>query len=62
MTIRIIPKYIGFLEYLQIPVLTSLLTFLNFIGFTVVFDFMNLKTGFIKIKIPTENIRSEIEC
>lgn len=54
------PKYIGFLEYLQIPDVTSLLTLLNLIGLTVVFDFMNLKIGFIKIRNPIESIIIEI--
>ena len=36
-----IPRYIGFLEYLKIPDVTSLLTSSNWIGLTVVFDFMN---------------------
>jgi hypothetical protein len=42
-------------------VVTSLLTFVNFTGFTVVLDFMNLKTGFIKIRVPTKSIKIEIE-
>lgn len=40
--------------------MTSLLTFLNSIGLTVVFDFMNLKTGGIKIRSPIESIIIEI--
>jgi hypothetical protein len=30
-------------------------------GFTVVLDFMNLKTGFIKIRVPIKRIKTEIE-
>ena len=54
------PKYIGLLEYLKIPDVTSLLVSLNLIGFIVVFDFMNFSTGFIKISIPTESIKIDI--
>ena len=54
------PKYIGFLEYLKIPEVTSLLVSSNLIGFIVVFDFMNCTTGFIKISIPTESIKIDI--
>ena len=54
------PKYIGFLEYLKIPDVTSLLVSSNLIGFIVVFDFMNFSTGFIKISIPTESIKIDI--
>ena len=53
------PKYIGFLEYLYIPDVTRLLTFLNFIGSIVVLDFTNLETGIIKMKIPIKSIRIE---
>ena len=54
------PKYIGFLEYLKIPDVTSLFTSSNWIGLTVVFDFINCSTGFIKISIPTESIKIDI--
>ena len=54
------PKYIGFLEYLKIPDVTSLLVSSNLIGFIVVFDFMNCTTGFIKISIPRESIKNDI--
>ncbi len=55
-----IPRYIGFLEYLKIPDVTSLLVSSNLIGLIVVFDFMNCSTGFIKISIPTERIKIDI--
>ena len=55
-----IPRYIGFLEYLKIPDVTSLLVSLKWIGLIVVFDFMNCSTGFIKISIPTERIKIDI--
>ena len=55
-----IPRYIGFLEYLKIPEVTSLLTSSNWIGLIVVFDFMNCSTGFIKISIPIESIKIDI--
>ena len=54
------PKYIGFLEYLKIPEVTSLLTSSNWIGLTVVFDFMNCSTGFTKMSIPAESIKIDI--
>jgi hypothetical protein len=54
------PKYIGFLEYLKIPDVTSLLVSSNLIGFIVVFDFMNFSTGFIKTSIPRESIKNDI--
>ena len=54
------PRYIGFLEYLKIPDVTSLLTFLNLIGSTVVFDFMNCRTGYKKISNPIESIKNDI--
>ena len=55
-----IPRYIGFLEYLKIPEVTSLLTSSNWIGLIVVFDFMNCSTGFIKISIPIDSIKIDI--
>ena len=55
-----IPRYIGFLEYLKIPDVTSLLVSSNWIGLIVVFDFMNLSTGFIKTSIPRESIKNDI--
>ena len=55
-----IPRYIGFLEYLKIPEVTSLLTSSNWIGLTVVFDFMNCSTGFKKMSIPAESIKIDI--
>ena len=55
-----IPRYIGFLEYLKIPEVTSLLTSSNWIGLIVVFDCMNCSTGFIKISIPMESIKIDI--
>ena len=58
-TINNKPKYIGFLEYLYIPEVISLLTFLKFIGSIVVLDFTNLETGIIKMKIPIKSIRIE---
>ena len=39
----------------------SLLTFLNFIGSIVVFDFINLRIGLIKISTPTKSIINEIK-
>ena len=59
MIIIIIPKYIGFLEYLKIPDVTSFSTFLNSTGLTVVFDFINLTTGFIITRIPIDSITIE---
>ena len=55
-----IPRYIGLLEYLKIPDVTSLLVSSNWIGLIVVFDFMNFSTGFIKISIPRESIKNDI--
>ena len=55
-----IPRYIGFLEYLKIPDVTSLLVSSNWIGLIVVFDFMNCSTGFIKISIPIERIKIDM--
>ena len=49
-----------FLEYLKIPDVTSLFTSSNWIGLTVVFVFMNCRTGFIKISIPAESIKIDI--
>ena len=60
MTIINKPKYIGFLEYLYIPEVISLLTFLNFIGSIVVLDFINFKIGLIKIRIPIKSKINEI--
>jgi hypothetical protein len=57
----IIPKYIGFLEILKIPDVTSLFTFLNLIGLTVVFDFMKLITGFRRTRNPIDSKIVEIK-
>jgi hypothetical protein len=57
----IIPKYIGFLEILKIPDVTSLFTFLNLIGLTVVFDFMKLITVFIRTRNPIDSKIVEIK-
>ena len=51
----------GFLVYLKIPDVTSLLTFLNLIGLIVVFDFLNFNTGFIKISTPIQSIKIDIK-
>ena len=54
--INTIPKYIGFLEYLKMPVTTSDDAFSIAIGFTVVCCFLKEDTAEIKIDSP---IRSE---
>ena len=51
----------GFLVYLKIPDVTSLLTFLNLIGLIVVFVFLNFNTGFIKISTPIQSIKIDIK-
>ena len=50
-----IPKYIGFLEYLNIPSTTKEDAFSIDIGLTVVFCFLNELTAATKIDIPTTN-------
>ena len=50
-----IPKYIGFLEYLKIPLTTKEDAFSIDIGFTVVFCFLNEITADAKTNIPTTN-------
>ena len=47
-----IPKYIGFLEYLKMPVTTSDDAFSIAIGFTVVCCFLKEDTAEIKINSP----------
>ena len=50
-----IPKYIGFLEYLNIPFTTREDAFSIDIGLTVVFCFLNELTAATKTNIPTTN-------
>ena len=50
-----IPKYIGFREYLNIPLMTKEDAFSIDIGLTVVFCFLNELTAATKIDIPTTN-------
>ncbi len=50
-----IPKYIGFREYLNIPLITKEDAFSIDIGLTVVFCFLNELTAATKIDIPTAN-------
>ena len=50
-----IPKYIGFLEYLNIPLTTREDAFSIDIGLTVVFCFLNESTADTKINIPIMN-------
>ena len=50
-----IPKYIGFLEYLKIPLITKEDAVSIDIGFTVVFCFLNELTAATKTDIPTTN-------
>ena len=50
--ISTIPKYIGFLEYLKIPEVTKEEAFSIFMGFTVVFCFLNKRTAHTRIDNP----------
>ena len=50
-----IPKYIGFLEYLNIPFTTREDAFSIDIGLTVVFCFLNESTADAKTNIPIKN-------
>ena len=56
-----IPKYIGFREYLNIPLTTKEDAFSIDIGLTVVFCFLNEPTAATKIDIPTTNEITLIE-
>ena len=56
-----IPKYIGFREYLNIPLITKEDAFSIDIGLTVVFCFLNEPTAATKIDIPTTNEITLIE-
>ena len=50
-----IPKYIGFLDILNIPDETKLFTFLKLWGLIVVLDLINWKTGMNIINKPVTN-------
>ncbi len=56
-----IPKYIGFREYLNIPLITKEDAFSIDIGLTVVFCFLNEPTAATKTDIPTTNEITLIE-
>ena len=50
--IKVIPKYIGFLEYSKTPEVTKEEAFSIFIGLTVVFCFLNKLTANTSTKNP----------